>query len=60
MTSAFALSPIRHQRFSSSRDQSRFLVVAALLIAVLIADAVLIALAAPNITDIASLYTATT
>jgi hypothetical protein len=61
MTSTHALSPIRHQPFSRRRDdRSRFLIAAALFIAVLIADAFVIAFAGTRIADIASLYTTTT
>jgi hypothetical protein len=60
MTSTLALSPIRRQAFSPDRGKpSRFLVAAGLLIAVLIAEAVVV-LAAPNVPDITSLYIATT
>lgn len=56
MASTFALSPSRRPPLSR-RDQSRLLI-AALVIAVLIADAVVVVPAAANI-DITSLYITT-
>lgn len=61
MTSTHAVSPIHHQPLSRGcDDQSRFLIAAALLIAVLVADALVIAFAGANIADLASLYATTT
>ena len=61
MASTLALPPIRRQLLSGSRgDQRPLLMAAALFIVVLIVEAAIIALAATNIADIASLYTITT
>jgi len=60
MASTLALSPIRRQTRSQRRANRSLLLVATLFIVVLIAEAVIVVLAAPNIADIASLYTTTT
>jgi len=60
MASTFALSPIQRQPRSASRGKPPLLLIAALFIAVAIAEAAVVALAAPSIPDIASLYTTTT
>jgi len=60
MASTLALSPIRRQTHSQRRGNRSLLLVATLFIVVLIVEAVIVALAAPNIADIASLYTTTT
>ena len=59
MASTLALSLIRRQTRSQHRGNRSLLLVATLFIVVLIAEAVVV-LAAPNIADIASLYTTTT
>jgi len=60
MASTLALSPIQRRPLSESRGKPSLLVVAALFIAVVIAEAAVVALVAPSIPDIAALYTTTT
>ena len=60
MALTLALSPIRRQTRSQRSGNRSLLLVATLFIVVLIAEAVIVVLAAPNIADIASLYTTTT
>jgi len=60
MARTLALSATRRRAFSRHRgEQSRFLIAAALFIVVLIAEALVVVLAAPTLADVASLYTAT-
>jgi len=59
MASTLALSPIRRQTRSQRRGNRSLLLIATLFIVVLIVEAAAV-LAAPNIANIASLYTTTT
>ena len=59
MASTLALSPIRRQTRSRRRGNRSLLLIATLFIVVLIVEAVIVVRAAPNIADIASLYTTT-
>ena len=60
MALTLALSPIRRQTRSQRSGNRSLLLVATLFIVVLIVEAVIVVRAAPNIADIASLYTTTT
>lgn len=60
MASTLALSPIQRRTRSERRGSQSLLLIAALFIAVLIAEALVVVRAAPNIPDITSLYTTTT
>lgn len=61
MASTFALSPLQRRPLTQRRgSRARFYFAAALFIAVLVAEAVVILLNAANIPDITSLYIFTT
>ena len=61
MTSTLALSPTRRQLLTQKRgNKSRLIIAVALFVAVLFADAVVIALGAANIANVAALYGAKT
>jgi hypothetical protein len=60
MASTFALSSIQRRPLAAGRGKPSLLLIAALFIAVLIAEAAVVALALPSIGDITSLYTTTT
>jgi hypothetical protein len=61
MTSALTMSPTRRQPLSRKHgDRWRLFIAAALFLAVLIADAALIARSAAHISNLAALYSSTT
>jgi hypothetical protein len=60
MALTFALSPIESGPRSASRRRASLVLITALFVAVVIAEAAVIALAVAHIPDITSLYTATT